>query len=83
MKNKENKMIYYATLAWEDPVIERMVSKTIRRDTYKDLVDDIKELLKRYQPRDAELETCAIEENLGDGISSWEDITEKVQKELN
>ena len=39
-------MSYFATLAWEDPVVERMVSKTIKRDSYKDLVDDVKELLK-------------------------------------
>ena len=76
-------MSYFATLAWEDPVVERMVSKTIKRDSYKDLVDDVKVLLKKYEPRDAELETCAMQEDLGDGISSWEDITEKVQKEIN
>ena len=60
-----------------------MVSKTIKRDTYKDLIDDVKEYLEKFEPKNAELETCAIDEDLGDGISSWEDITEKVQTEIN
>lgn len=81
--NYHSNNVYYGTLTWYDFTKQKDYSKTIRRNTYKDLLADIKEYLMLYDARSPKIDTCAIEEKVDKDISSWVDITEKVQKELN
>lgn len=78
---KENKT-YYGTITWTDIVTGKDKSKTITRHTLRDLVEDVKEYVDKYKDRLGSFEQGAIQHDLGDGISEWQDITGKVMNYL-
>ena len=74
----DKKRTYYGTVTWSDIVTGKDQSKTIKRNTFTDLVEDVKEYTVKYKERLASFEQGAIEFDLGDGVSEWQDITGKV-----
>jgi len=74
---------YYGTITWSDITTGKDKSKTITRQTFTDLVEDVKAYTVKYKDRLASFEQGAIQHDLGDGISEWQDITGKVMNYIN
>ena len=72
-------MLYHATFTWHNYTESRDYFRTVTRNSYKDLLESVEEYLHSYEPRNAELETCACESYDGE---EYEDITNKVKVEL-
>jgi len=73
----DNKRTYYGTIVWSDLTAGKDKSKTITRQTFTDLVEGIREYTDK-KGRFASFDQGAIEFDLGDGVSEWQDITGKV-----
>jgi len=72
-------MLYHATFTWHNHTESKDYFRTVTRNSYEDLLESIKEYSNLYEPRNAELETCACESY---DSEEYEDITNKVKAEL-